>query len=345
MFAMLAASAFSIVSCSPDRQGGEQKAGSSSLMVFEPSAKPGEAGRQGVFGTGRGPGVPVSAAAENAVPDPIPANPHDILYWPQQQWRNPRYEVFAWDRFPSILIFDTADYEVQNRMLKRLAFFAEKEGFRGSLAGDEEIAGLHGWNAHDYSAADLALFFQEAGDAGFPLNTEETELRQILINAAIIRETPEGLQGEGAVVSVSRESNQDMRAVFMAHEGFHGIFYIDQDFRRLSAERWNRLAPAGQQMFLTFLDDQEYDISVDIIIIKEFGSFLLQQDVSEAAFYFGTRIPARIENTAWLDANRRLRSSSGDGSYPQFAGMFSAEAEVFSAYAGQRWGFAAGRVW
>ncbi|GHV83297.1 hypothetical protein AGMMS50212_06370 [Spirochaetia bacterium] len=87
------------------------------------------------------------------------ADPRVILNYPKELWRNKDYEYFAWDIFPSVLIFDTINYDVQDRLFKRLAFFSEKKGFRGRLARDEEIASLHGWNAHDYNSKSLVNFF------------------------------------------------------------------------------------------------------------------------------------------------------------------------------------------
>jgi len=63
-------------------------------------------------------------------PEPISADPGLVLEWPVELWRDSRYEIFRWDRFPSFLIFDTASYVVQDRLVKRLAFFVEKTGFR-----------------------------------------------------------------------------------------------------------------------------------------------------------------------------------------------------------------------
>ena len=54
---------------------------------------------------------------------------------------------------------------MQDDLLKRMAFFTEKEGFRGRLAADEEIKDLHGFNAHDYRAETLAAFFDLAEKA------------------------------------------------------------------------------------------------------------------------------------------------------------------------------------
>jgi hypothetical protein len=49
-------------------------------------------------------------------PEPIKADPCLVIEWPQKNWRNRNYEIFRWDSFPSLLIFDFADYAVQDRM-------------------------------------------------------------------------------------------------------------------------------------------------------------------------------------------------------------------------------------
>ncbi|MDR0721053.1 MAG: hypothetical protein LBF78_15590, partial [Treponema sp.] len=105
----------------------------------------------------------VYPAPDRPFPDePIPADPGLVLDYPRTAWRDSRYEVFRWESFPSVLVFDFADYAVQDRFLKRLAFYVEKAEFRGRLAEDREIASLHGWNAHDYRSQDLAAFFEAA---------------------------------------------------------------------------------------------------------------------------------------------------------------------------------------
>jgi len=93
------------------------------------------------------------------------------------------------------LILETADYQVQDRLLKRLAFFLEKSGFRGRVASDAEIADIHGWNAHDYRAEDLARFFNDALQKEKEKNEEiltpeERELEALLAAEGIIRGEP-----------------------------------------------------------------------------------------------------------------------------------------------------------
>jgi hypothetical protein len=275
-------------------------------------------------------------------PEPLTADPGLVLAWPQGSWRDSRYEVFRWENFPSLLIFDTANYAVQDRLLKRLAFFTEKAGFRGRLARDSEIAALHGWNAHDYRAEDLARFFQAARETNFPLLSEERELEQILLAAGIVKSVGGKLQaGEGGLISISRESEDHLRTRFMAHEGFHGLFFIDEDFRSFSRQRWQQLAPVPKRSILAFFGFQQYDTADEYLVINEFMAHILQQPVSQAGYYFGVTIPSRIENS-WRGS--ALPPKNASGSWPVLTAAFTREAEAFSAYVDNRWGLAAGRV-
>ena len=275
-------------------------------------------------------------------PRPIAADPGVILAWPEEQWRNSRYELFRWEQFPSLLIFDTADYAVQDRLFKRLAFFTEKAGFRGRLAPDEEIAGLHGWNAHDYRSEDLARFFEAARASNFPLLPEERELEKILLDNGIIR-SGGGITGGGGIISISRESAPYLRSMFMVHEAFHGLFFIDADFRAFSRGRWESLPSPAKRFITSYFGYQHYDIKDEYLMINEFMAHILQQPISQASRYFGETLPSRIETSPW----RRAALPEQDpvtGLRPVLAGIFTAEAEAFSAYVNRRWGLAAGRV-
>ncbi|MDR0706367.1 MAG: hypothetical protein LBF60_00640, partial [Treponema sp.] len=166
--------------------------------------------------------VRLEASPERTFPlAPIPADPGIILAYRQGEWRDSRYEVFQWQGFPSLLIFDTANYRVQDNLFRRLAFFVEKAGYRGRLVPDQELEGQHGWNAHDYRAEDLAAFFERAETTHFPLLKEELELKEILFANGILKwETNEKIRaGSGAIISLSRDSSDVLRKQFMAHEG------------------------------------------------------------------------------------------------------------------------------
>jgi hypothetical protein len=102
------------------------------------------------------------------------------------------YKLYRWDLLPDTLVFDFADYAVQDRYFKRLAFFAEKAGFRGRLADDAEIASLHAWNAHDYPSWTLARFYNLAADTAFRLNTSELALLDLLLAYGIVKKDTSG---------------------------------------------------------------------------------------------------------------------------------------------------------
>jgi hypothetical protein len=277
-------------------------------------------------------------------PSPIPADPGLILAYPQENWRNRGYEVFRWESFPSLLVFDTADYAVQDRLLKRLAFFTEKAGYRGRLATDAEIADQHGWNAHDYRSEDLARFFGLARSVDFPLLPEERELERILLDAGIIRSSGGGMaSGEGGIISISRESPDYLRTLFMVHEGFHGLFFIDADFRDYSRRRWGQFDPAVKRFILSYFDYQHYDIKDEYLVINEFMAHCLQQSASQAPRYFGETLASRIDDSPW----RRTvlpKKDEASGSWPAIASAFRLEAAAFSDYVNRRWGLSAGRV-
>ncbi|MDR1787490.1 MAG: hypothetical protein LBR16_03470 [Treponema sp.] len=284
-------------------------------------------------------------------PKPIPCDPGFIIAYPQDAWRDSRFEVFAWEAFPSILIIDFADDTTQDTFLKRLAFFTEKKGYRGRLARDEEIAGLHGWNAHDYNTASLAAFFEKARVENFPLLPEERELEALLLSAGLLRRGEGGGlgPGEGALISITRKigaraqaSVDYLRSYLLPHEAFHGLFFIDEDFRAFTAKRWNALGAAAKKFILSYFDFYGYDQNDTVLMQNEFMAYTMQHGVSEAADYFGKYLPRAFEGT-WR-ASALPAKDPARGNWPVLAAAFAAEARAFSAYAAERWGLAAGRV-
>ncbi|MDR1374242.1 MAG: hypothetical protein LBJ24_04650 [Treponema sp.] len=291
----------------------------------------------------RGASLKISRAEPPAFPEPVSADPGLILNYPQRAWRDSRFEIFRWDRFPPVLIFDTADYALQNRFFKRLAFFVEKAGFRGRLAPDAEIAALHGWNAHDYRAEDLARFFEAARMADFPLLPEERELERILFDNGIIRESGAVIvSGTGAVISISRESNDYLRSLFMAHESFHGLFFIDEDFRAFSRRRWEALSRTARRFILSYFDYSQYDLEDSYLMVNELMAYCLQQSPNLAADYFGKTLAGRLEGS-WRRQSLPAKNET-TGTWPELERDFTGEAAAFSAYVDRRWGLSGGRV-
>jgi hypothetical protein len=234
------------------------------------------------------------AAGVPAAVDPLPVDPGALLLYDPQSWRRPDYELFAWSRFPQILIMDTASYTVQSRFFKRLAFFVEKQGFRGRLVTNEDFADLHGFNAHDYRAEDLARFFQQAREELFSLNSEEELLKQILLANGVIRDGGAFSPGKGGILSISRGSYSTLRRHLLTHECAHGLFFSLPEFRQASFEAWDRLPEQEQEFWKLFFRWVGYDTEDPYLTVNEYQAYLFQQPRSGVRYYFADLTPSRL---------------------------------------------------
>jgi len=286
-----------------------------------------------------------SAEYINSPVRPIKTDPGLIMKWPKENWRGRDYELFEWDRFNKILFFDTADYEVQNDFFRRLAFFVEKKGFKGRLLSDEELEGKHGYNGHDYKACDLARFFEKARVLNFPLNKKELLLREILeVNSIIVRAQDNSwVEGEGAVISISQDSSMDLRTAFVAHEGWHGIYFIDSEFRDTVSGIFYMLK-SKDPLTLNFLiryfqvtPTLNYDTDDDYLLKNEFMAYMLQRPVSVCESYY--------VNMASRNHAQSLIKSESDYIISTKASGFVGSAQMLEDYVSGRWNLAAGRVW
>ena len=224
--------------------------------------------------------LPVRALEISDLPsaDPIPADPGMMLAWDRSAWRMKGVELFSWDRFPGVLIFDTASYAVQDRFFKRLAFFVEKAGFTGTIPDERALESRHGYNAHDYRADDLARFFSTAERRGIALTPEENDLAAILVDTGMIRRGNSVYSpGGGAVISISRSSSAILRELLLSHECFHGAFFSLPAFRDACREAWESLSPLEKNIWLEFLSSKGYDSGDPYLVVNEFQSYVLQQ--------------------------------------------------------------------
>ena len=273
---------------------------------------------------------------------PVPCDPGLIIKWPQKNWRARDYELFVWDRFPHILIMDTSSYAFQDKMFKRLAFFVEKEGYRGKLWEDSVIADKHGYNAHDYKADDLARFYETARKTGFAINQEEYLLKKILIRNGVL--TDEGEEsvsaGKGAILSISQSTKTEIRAQLIAHEAWHGVFFEDEEFRNTVASIYYTVDQNELEMmkaYFTLAPGLGYDLNNDFLMHTEFASYLLQFDLKKVQakwLFYANRYYCREKAAALSD----YINSTGA------AGLYSADA-MLDEYVNSRWSLNAGRVW
>jgi len=210
-----------------------------------------------------------------------------IINYQIEKWRNGKFEIFSWSIFPEFLVIDTADYAFQDSMFKRLAFFVEKPESVGKLLTDVEMSGLHGWNAHDYKAEDLCDFFNLAQKTGFILSNEEELLKRILQENKIIKkENSRFLPLRGGILSISRETKSSLRRVFVIHEGYHGVFFASEEFRKKSNEIWANSSSDIKTFWKIFLGHRNYDIKNNYLLVNEFMSYHLQQNPEKGQVYF-----------------------------------------------------------
>ena len=270
---------------------------------------------------------------------PITADPGLITAWPQKRWRNKNFEFFSWEQFPSVLIFDFADYNVQNAFLKRLAFFVEKKGFIGTLLTDAQMASSHGFNAHDYRAESLAAFFDKAEKEHFALNESELLLRDILFaNGVILRSSSGITAGRGAVVSISRESPRFLRERLLVHEGLHGVYFTEESFRREVDEVFYATDPVSLRFLKRYFEvnpSLNYNTDDSYLFKNEFMAYTLQQSVGEVKNYYIDRL-ARIINSAEPELCAYIRDTE--------AAAFTQAAEKMSAFLTENWGINGGRI-
>ena len=224
---------------------------------------------------------------------PIRTDPGLMLFWNQNNWRSVDFELFEWDRFPGILFFDTRNYTIQDNFFRRMAFFAEKEGYKGRLLTDEELGTMHGFNALDYRPETLADYFNLAAKEKFPLNKEERLLKKICIeNGLLIADGDSVKPGYGAIVSISRESYEGQRFQLINHEAWHSLYFIDENFKNFVAAIYYTMDPQCLGFLIDYFKSQAhlgYDTNDEFLMKNEFMAYMIQQKVGATGPYFVSR--------------------------------------------------------
>ena len=243
------------------------------------------------------------ARADGVRIDPISADLDTVVKTPVSSWRSPQLEVYRWDRFPDMLVIDSASFHVQDRMFTRLAYFLEKRGFRGKLMTNVQLTGRHGWNAHDYGPDGLASFYNAASTQGFPLNPEEKALESLALRENILRaDATQVLPGQGGVLAISRSSSEIERRYLLTHESFHGIFFSSPAYRDFVFTVWDSLPENERVFYKAFLASLGYDSDDEFLAVNEFQAYLMQQPLEYAASFF-----KRFRSG--IDANRLTASA------------------------------------
>ena len=234
---------------------------------------------------------------------------------PEQLWRRADWELFAWNLFPEILVLDSRSYAVQARFFKRLAFHAEKRGYRGRLLDIAELSGLFGWNAHNYDAERLARFFnqveQQAARQEIELTAEEQLLLRLLLENGIIGRRGGGYVAlRGGILAISQESPALLREFLLTHESFHGLYAASTEYRRAAMQVWRGLDGAERAFWRRLFGSLTYDPDDGQLVADEFQAYLMHYGGAQAIGYWqlmierlNRRLPQQRRATLQLLAN------------------------------------------
>lgn len=282
------------------------------------------------------------SAGSRSVLTPIRIDPGLVMYWPKKNWRGEGYELFEWDRFPGVLLIDFADYAVQDDFMRRIAFFVEKAGYRGKLLSDSFLEGKHAYNAHDYRAESLAEFFEKARAENFPLGKRELLLKEILAENGVLKVAADGTvsAGRGAVISISQESPMSLRTQFVAHEGWHGIFFVDPEFREFVNGEFDAMDGGSRRYLVRYFQvtpSLNYDVRDGYLLRNEFMAYMLERPVRDIARYYVDKAGRRH--------SQDLAKAEADYVLSTDARGFTAASRRLSDYVRSRWNLEAGRVW
>lgn len=225
-----------------------------------------------------GPSTPVPAAPSIAV---ILADEAEILANVAD-----RTVVFRLAANRRVLVLDFASLREQGLMLNRAAAMVEKVGLpRDRVLRDEELDAAIAaagdtvetyYFGHDYQASDLARFFSAADRDKIALRPQEEWLRSLLSQEGMLVE-----EARGAVLSIPRVGSGEgvdagLRATILRHELSHAEFFTNPAYAAYSRCFWHDgLDEAGRAAFRRYLTAQNYDTTLEDLIINEMQAYLM----------------------------------------------------------------------
>lgn len=210
------------------------------------------------------------------------------------------FEIFRIPSAPQVLILDFSDLRQQGDMLNRLAAFHELAGFsRQEILSDQAIKAQlnqeqREWESvyygHDYSAQELAAFFNQIQAQALPLSSSEQFLLQLLLREGLIKKGDQDYQASEPAQSLislsedkdwrSQQKSDQIRLFLLAHEIRHGLYDTNSAYRKACHDFWNGLAYSQQAAFRESLALMHYDPSQEDLMINETQAYLLSNTQS-----------------------------------------------------------------
>lgn len=194
--------------------------------------------------------------------------------------------VFHFSENPDIIVLDFPDLEQQGLMLDRVAALTEKLGLpRDRVLPDSELTeAIHRagdtvatyYYGHDYSAAELARFFNLAEQGGIHLNAQEEWLRGLLRQLGWL--SPDAQGGLISIPPVDPEARVTpaWRRAILHHELSHGEFFSNPAYADYVRAFWHSaLTDAERRHVRDFLRSEDYDPSEEELMLNEMQAYLM----------------------------------------------------------------------
>jgi hypothetical protein len=219
-------------------------------------------------------------------------------------WRPYRLRTNA-----AILVIEFPHLVEQGRAMNRMAaMFEKRAGNRHQLLNDGDLDRLiqaGGDNVasflqgHDYSGAQLARFYSMASSQkGLTLSAQELRLRQLLVDAAVLRPQMGGVYtaiGKQAVVSFTAIQQDDpatkpdesvdaiRRESVLRHELSHGEFFTNDGYREYCLNYWRNILTTDERMlFRRYLEGLDYDSRDEELMANESQALLMHTSDTRA---------------------------------------------------------------
>ncbi|MCX5701208.1 MAG: HEAT repeat domain-containing protein, partial [Candidatus Omnitrophica bacterium] len=201
------------------------------------------------------------------------------------------------------LVFASANSQT---VLDRLAFYAEKEGYKGKVLRDDEMPNSYVYDGHDYSLDTIAVFFTKAEQNKVQLHPQETRLRDRLLMLGLLK-SEGGVYRAGEknmVVSFIRDHPRK-EEVFI-HELVHA-FYDNPVFLEQVKQIFMKLSPQQQEMIKNFLRAKDYAVDSDEkLFYSEFAAYFVTANVAE----FMGKVALSSIGSSGDNAARKLRRAA-----------------------------------
>ena len=200
---------------------------------------------------------------------------------------------------PAVMIIEFPDLSEQGDALNRVAALVEKAGApRDRLLDDAALQALMArsgdnkqtfYQGHNYSADNLARFFNLARTQRIRLNAQEERIAELLLQARmlVLQDGRYAAQGVQALIGFPATQPDDPRTPMeegiddvrresiLRHELSHGAYLTDAAYREHCRRYWRReLGDADRRRFRRFLAARQYDASIEELMIDETQAFL-----------------------------------------------------------------------